>query len=92
MGTGTRVLAGVGAIGVLVTLGGCVLGRRTLTLPELPQAVVAAPKGVVYIGAISDDRHFENHPDDPSTPSIDGDVATLTPELKDRMVGRQRNA
>jgi hypothetical protein len=81
----------ISAIAVLTLLSGCVLGRRTLTLPESKPVTVSAAKGTVYIAAITDDRHFENKPQQPSTPSIDGDVASLSAEQKDQMVGRQRN-
>lgn len=70
---------------------GCVVGRRTVSIPVTPLAAPAeATKGEVHIASVTDNRKFENKPDKPSTPSIDGDVATLTPEQKDSMIGRQR--
>lgn len=70
---------------------GCVVGRRTLALP-VPTATTEAPaqKGTVYLESVTDDRHFENKPEAPSTPSIDGDVNTLSAEQRSMMVGRQR--
>ena len=44
------------------------------------------------IGLITDDRTFENHPDDPSTPSLKGDVNALTASARSTYIGRQRNA
>jgi hypothetical protein len=79
-------------IGVAVVLQtGCVTGRRTLSLPVSTQASHAAVQGRVYIATLTDNRHFENKPSDPSVPSIDGDVTKLSAQEKDRMIGRQRN-
>jgi uncharacterized lipoprotein YajG len=75
----------------LILQSGCVTGRRELTLTVPPDAASGVTAGRVFIAAISDDRQFENKPDDPSIPSISGDVATLSAQDKDRMVGRQRN-
>lgn len=74
----------------LVLLTGCVLGRRTIDLPI--QNVPNSPegKGEVFIGKIVDNRIFQNKPSDPSIPSIDGDVHSLTPQQKGMMIGRQR--
>lgn len=70
---------------------GCVVGRRTvgLDVPAVPS--MGASKGEVAITSVADNRRFENEPKDPSTPSIDGDVKTLTSEGKAMMIGRQRN-
>ena len=78
--------------GVLVLETGCVVGRRTVDLPvAAPGAAPAQARGHIYIAAVTDDRVFQNKPDDPSTPSIDGDVNTLSAADKDKMIGRQRN-
>jgi hypothetical protein len=71
---------------------GCVVGRRTVSLsvPTTP-ALGSATKGTVVIKKISDDRRFENKPKEPSTPSIDGDVNSITAEQKKMFIGRQRN-
>jgi hypothetical protein len=76
----------------LLASGGCVVGRRTIDL-EVPTAakIVDSSKGTVSIVAIVDKRRFENKPSEPSTPSIDGDVASLTPASQSKMIGRQRN-
>lgn len=79
-------------IGVLVLETGCVVGRRTIDLPvAAPAAVPAQARAHIYIAAVTDERVFQNKPDEPSTPSIDGDVNTLSAADKDRMIGRQRN-
>lgn len=72
--------------------GGCVTGRRSIDL-EVPTAakIVDGSKGTVSITSVVDKRRFENKPDDPSTPSIDGDVSTLSTQQKGKMIGRQRN-
>ena len=83
------VIALIGVAIVLQT--GCVTGRRTFSLPVQSHNIPAATQGKVYIGAVTDDREFQNKPSDPSIPSIDGDVTKLTAQEKDRMIGRQRN-
>ncbi len=80
------------AITILSLQAACVTGRRTLDLPVTAHDVPAATKGRVYIEAVADDRRFENHPSDPSIPSIDGDVTKLSAEQKGQMIGRQRNS
>lgn len=83
------LLAFIGVAVVLQT--GCVTGRRTISLPISTQASPAPLQGRVYIASVTDNRHFENQPSDPSIPSIDGDVTKLSAQDKDRMIGRQRN-
>lgn len=70
---------------------GCVLGRRTIALPVQTLTKPAATKGAIHIANVTDNRRFENKPSDPSTPSIDGDVTSLSIEQKNMMIGRQRN-
>ena len=74
----------------LVLLTGCVLGRRTIDLPIQSVSNSSEGKGEVFIGNIVDNRIFQNNPSDPSIPSIDGDVHSLTPQQKGMMIGRQR--
>jgi hypothetical protein len=79
-------------IGIAVVFqAGCVTGRRSLSLPVSTHDAPSATRGQVYIAAVTDNRHFENKPSDPSIPSIDGDVTKLSAAEKDRMIGRQRN-
>jgi hypothetical protein len=70
---------------------GCVTGRREVDLPIAAIPAAASTKDAIHIASITDDRVFENKPRNPSTPSIDGDVTSLTPAMKDVMIGRQRN-
>jgi uncharacterized lipoprotein YajG len=82
------------AVSVLACLftSGCVVGRRTVALSVPTVASVGtASNGTVVIKAVSDARHFENNPSSPSTPSIDGDVNTITAEQRKMFIGRQRN-
>ena len=89
----TRSYVGLVFFVALALQAGCVTGRRTMDLPAAPEsAPAAATRGHVYISAVTDDRRFENKPDDPSTPSIAGDVTTMTVAQKDQMIGRQRNS
>src|SRR5277367_1903090 len=79
-------------VGVLVLETGCVVGRRTIDLPVANSTTSPAQaRGHIYLAGVTDDRVFQNKPDDPSTPSVDGDVSTLSAADKDRMIGRQRN-
>lgn len=82
------LLAALAAVTLLQT--GCVTGRRYVPL-TVPDAATPS-RGPVRVAAVADDRNFQNKPDDPSIPSIDGDVATMSAELKASMIGRQRNA
>src|SRR5271169_3394623 len=86
-------LASLALIATAVALqAGCVTGQRSFAL-AIPKHDNPAPtQGKVYIGAVTDDRTFQNKPSDPSTPSIDGDVSKLSAQQKDRMIGRQRNS
>ena len=79
---------------LLVLMPGCVVGHRSLNL-EVPKADSYSPsadKGTIGVGMVSDDRVFQNKPSEPSIPSIDGDVNSLTPETKSTYIGRQRNS
>ena len=78
-------------VALMMLQSGCVTGRRELSLTVPSGTASAAASGRVFLAAVTDDRQFENKPDDPSTPSIDGDVSKLSAGEKDRMVGRQRN-
>ena len=78
---------------IAATTSGCVTGRRSIAL-EVPAAttvVAPANKGVVAITSVTDQRAFQNKPDDPSTPSIDGDVTKVSKDTLKTMIGRQRN-
>jgi len=70
---------------------GCIAGRRVMALPVATATATApAQKGVVYLEKITDARRFENKPEAPSTPSVDGDVNEMSAEQRSAMIGRQR--
>ena len=73
-------------------MAGCVTGRRTVPLP-IPSVggTGSTGKGKMAIGSVSDNRRFENKPSSPSTPSIKGDVNSLTAAQRASFIGRQRN-
>ena len=75
---------------LLVLLTSCVVGRRTidLSVPTFSESTIE--KGQIFIGGIEDNRFFQNEPSDPSIPSVDGDVNSLTQKEKAMMIGRQR--
>jgi len=88
-----RVLIVIGvAAGCLTS--GCVTGRRSFSVNVPPAESVAknTAKGAIAIGQISDERHFENKPDEPSTPSINGDVNQLSATARSTFIGRQRGS
>jgi hypothetical protein len=84
------VFAALAALGLTT---GCVTGTRSIGLGVAPADSYAKNpgKGTVGIGLITDGRTFENHPDDPATPSVKGDVNELTPAARSTYIGRQRN-
>jgi len=84
------LLLGVLSIGLT---SGCVTGRRSFDVAVPPADTYAknTAKGAIAIGQITDVRHFENKPDDPSTPSVNGDVNDLSAEARSRFIGRQRS-
>jgi hypothetical protein len=71
---------------------GCVTGRRIVDLPVAQLSSGQATKGSIFVGEVADTRHFENSPKHPSTPSVNGDVNTMSKEQLGVMIGRQRNA
>lgn len=79
------------ATATLLLQTGCVVGRRTVALPIPSLGSATATKGDFYIGEVTDNRRFENKPPAPSTPSIDGDVNSMSALQKSTMIGRQRN-
>jgi hypothetical protein len=75
-----------------MTQAGCVTGRRSFDVPLERSAALPGPaRSTFFFKDISDDRHFENRPPDPSTPSIKGDVNSLSPAERSKFIGRQRN-
>lgn len=73
---------------------GCVTGRRSFAVDVPPAESYARnpSKGSIVVGPITDARQFENKPDSPSTPSINGDVTLLSDHARNTFIGRQRNS
>jgi hypothetical protein len=78
------------SVATLLVQSGCVTGRRAFEVPVPTGPASAVTKGRIFISSVTDNRVFQNKPSDPSVPSIDGDVTTMSAGQKDRMIGRQR--
>jgi hypothetical protein len=68
----------------------CVVGTREIAI-DVPQGSRPGGRGAATIARVSDSRQFQNNPGDPSTPSVDGDVSSMSAAERSRYVGRQRN-
>ncbi|RYD66115.1 MAG: hypothetical protein EOP83_05835, partial [Verrucomicrobiaceae bacterium] len=68
----------------------CVVGTREVSI-DVPQGSRPGGRGAATITKVSDSRQFQNKPSDPSTPSVDGDVSSMSAAERSRYVGRQRN-
>jgi len=75
----------------IVLLTGCATGTRNIDLavPEFESS--RSGSGAVYINSITDNRQFEQKPKDPSTPSVDGDLASMSEDKLNTFIGRQRS-
>ncbi len=86
----TNILFRFVLMGFCLSSVSCVLGHREVAL-SIPAGTHAAAKGKVSFALVSDSRAFQNKPDEPSTPSVDGDVNSLSAAQRDTYIGRQRN-
>lgn len=84
-------LVSAALLGCLLFTSGCAVGRRTLPLDVPHTTGLGTAKGSVFIGEVTDARRFENKPQLPSVPSIDGDVTKASKEQLANVIGRQRN-
>jgi hypothetical protein len=77
---------------LMLALGACATNRSTISL-DVPSRGVAADSGkVAVIESVSDERRFEEDPDEPSTPSLKkGDKYALDAEGRKAAIGRKRN-
>lgn len=84
-------LVSIFILSVSFLLGGCVVGTRNieLNIPEYSNDKTAV--GDIYISSIKDNRHFEQKPRKPSTPSVDGTLSNTSKEKLATLIGRQRN-
>ena len=76
---------------VTLLLAGCVTGTRTIELDVPEYSSDKTGSGDIYIGLIDDKRVFEVKPRSPSTPSVKGELASLSKEQLSSLIGRQRN-
>lgn len=77
-------------------LAGCATSRSEIKLHSptivVPTTAAASTQQVVVIGKITDERVFEQAPNDPSTPSLGfGGAGKATDDVKARAFGRKRN-
>lgn len=87
-----RLASRLALLPCLLMLGACATSRSTLSL-QLPQqgTYVTADK-VAQIEAVTDARHFEEDPDDPSTPSLKkGAKYALDAAGREKAIARKRN-
>lgn len=73
-------------------LGGCVTGTRNVDLVMDTYTNEKTSSGEVYIASISDDRVFEQKPQEPSTPSVKGTLEEISKDDLSNLIGRQRNS
>jgi hypothetical protein len=78
------------AAAIALTQVSCVVGTREVSI-EVPQGSRPGGRGAAHISTVSDSRQFQNNPSDPSIPSVDGDVSSMSAAERSRYVGRQRN-
>jgi uncharacterized lipoprotein YajG len=77
---------------VLLLLGACATSRSTLTLAVPAQGTVVSGSKVAVIETVSDQRNFEEDPDEPSTPSLKkGEKYTLDAQGRSKAIARKRN-
>lgn len=99
-----KVCSGVTAVVACAVLAGCATSRSEISLnqPDVSMAGVTvasdAPSSplngrVVVIRSVTDERHFEEAPDEPSTPSLGFEGADkASAAIKARAIGRKRNS
>lgn len=77
---------------VLLLLGACATSRSTLTLDVPSQPTVVSGSKVASIDTVTDQRAFEEDPDEPSTPSLKkGEKYSLDAEGRNKAIARKRN-
>lgn len=76
----------------LLLLGACATNRSTLTLAVPSDGAVVSGTKVAVIETVSDQRRFEDDPDEPSTPSLKkGDKYELDARGRTKAIARKRN-
>jgi hypothetical protein len=80
----------------VMLMAGCATSRSEIKLQSpavvAPAATEASAQHVVVIGKITDERAFEDSPNDPSIPSLGfGGAGKASDDVKERAVARKRN-
>jgi uncharacterized lipoprotein YajG len=96
--TGTGLLKPfllAGLLGATVFLTGCATSRSEIKLggPDTGQASYTVTKTkTILVRSVTDERVFEESPQDPSMPSLGGEGVSNAPaDIKARAIGRKRN-
>ncbi|HSM10347.1 MAG TPA: hypothetical protein VK827_02095 [Lysobacter sp.] len=77
---------------VFLLLGACATSRSTLALDIPAQSTVVSASKVAVIDAVTDQRTFEEDPDEPSTPSLKkGEKYSLDAQGRSQAIARKRN-
>lgn len=87
-----KLKLGVLALTAIFTLTGCVTGTKRVELSTPDYTTQKSSSGAIHIAAIADARQFEEKPNDPSTPSVQGSLAETSAETRVTLIGRMRNA
>jgi hypothetical protein len=80
-------------IAALAVLAGCATSRSEVKLGDTDSVnkFAVTKSKVVLIRSVTDERQFEQSPDDPSTPSLGGEGANgASGDIKARAIGRKR--
>ena len=87
-----RTLPRLCLLPLLLALGACATNRSVISL-DVPSGGTAIDSGkIAVIETVSDQRHFEADPDDPSTPSLKkGDRYELDAQGRKAAIARKRN-
>jgi len=100
----SKVLSSATTLVACVVLAGCATSRSEISLDQPDATPTNVPYSsastsehsngrVVVIRSVTDERHFEEDPDEPSTPSLGFEGADqATAAIKTRAVGRKRNS
>ncbi|HSR64203.1 MAG TPA: hypothetical protein VLM17_01180, partial [Xanthomonadaceae bacterium] len=77
---------------LLLALGGCATNRSVISLAVPAPATTVSGDKVAVIESVTDQRRFEEDPDEPSTPSLKkGDKYALDAEGRKSAIARKRN-
>lgn len=78
-------------VSTALLLSGCVAGTQNVKLSTPQYDNEKSASGSIFIADIVDNRQFEQSPKSPSTPSVDGDLASTDAATLATLIGRMRN-